>query len=161
MTDNVNVPNINNIILSGRLTSDSEIRYLNDNTSVLNFRIASTRRYQDKQGEWKEDTLFINIDKWGSSFNERLSERLKTGVPVIVQGSLRLNTWEDKNTGQKRSTYQIRAFRVHILVKNTENQYRDNEPGSGNINNQIDKIDKEFNEIADNENIGGDDDIPF
>ncbi len=158
MTEKISVPNINNVTISGRLTKDSEIRYTNSNASILTFRLASSRRYQGSDGEWKEDTLYINIINWGKDYNEKLKDRLKTGTPVIIEGMLQLNTWEDRNTGEKRSSFQIRAYRIHILVRNTDYEYS---RSSSSINETINEIDKEFDEIADNENIGGNDDIPF
>ncbi len=158
MNEKVSVPSINNITVSGRLTKDSELRYTNSNDSILSFRIASSKRYKGSDGEWKENTLFVNVIHWGKDYNEKLKERLKTGSPVIIEGSLQLNTWEDKSTGEKRSNYQIKAFRIHVLIRNSDNEFTKSD---SSIDNTIDEIDKEFEQIADNENIGGNDDIPF
>ncbi len=156
MAERVNVPSVNRILISGRITRDSELRFTPDNTAILSFSIAYSRRYKSRDGEWKENTSFFDINYWGR-FAENIAPRLKTGVPVFVEGSLEQSVWEDRNSGEKRSKIRIRADRVHVLVRDVD----DVASGTRNLDKTINDMDKEFDEIIDNENSGGDDGIPF
>ncbi len=111
---NFRLPNLNMVVLSGRLVADAELNYLPSGKGVLNFRLASTRRYL-VNNEWKEEPLFINCVYIGQRV-ESLKDLLLKGKPVIVEGRLRYREWEDNN-GNKRSTYEIVAYRVHYLER--------------------------------------------
>ncbi len=108
------MPSINTVMLSGRLTQDPELRYTGSGRPVVRLRIAHTRRYRDQQNDWQEDTLFIDVSAWGE-LAERCHDRLVKGSPVLIEGQLRQRSWEQE--GQKRTTYEVRAFRVHFLEK--------------------------------------------
>jgi single-strand DNA-binding protein len=110
------IPNVNFIVISGRATADSILSYTESGTAYLRFSIASNRRYKDKSGEWKEDTTFVNVTVWGNQA-ERLSERLKKGVPVLVEGNL--SSYTREADGFKRTEVRINAFRVQVLLKST------------------------------------------
>ena len=71
-------------------------------------------RYRDKSGEQKEETLFINATCWGKTA-EYVRDHFKKGRPVLIEGRLKLNEWDDKTSGQKRSTIEITAERVQAL----------------------------------------------
>ncbi len=160
MTEKINVPSINKVIISGRLVGDSDLRYTQDNNSVLTFTIASNKRYKNKNNEWKDNTIFLKIVNWNWN-NENLNKRLKKGVPVIIEGSISINKWQDK-TGKDRYDFQIRADRIHVLVRNVDSDYESTSSVTyDNIEDKADEMDKDFNNIIDNENNGGTDDIPF
>jgi single-strand DNA-binding protein len=110
------VPNINFVVISGRATADSILSYTEAGAAYLRFRIASNRNYRDKNGEWKEETTFTGITLWGNQA-ERLSERIKKGVPVVVEG--RLSSYTREVDGFKRTEVSINAFRVQVLLKST------------------------------------------
>jgi len=61
MAEKINLPNLNRIIIAGRVTKDAEKRYTSDNTGVIGFRLASSKRFKDKSGEWKDNPLFISV----------------------------------------------------------------------------------------------------
>ncbi len=82
--------------------------------AVCEMGLAVDRRYKSKDGEQKNDTLFINVKSWDKSA-EYCGQYLKKGRPILVEGELRGEEWEDKNTGQKRTTIKVNATRVHIL----------------------------------------------
>jgi single-strand DNA-binding protein len=102
---------INKVMVTGRLTRDPETRYVSSGTAVANFSVAVNRRYLDnKSNEWKEETLFLDVEAWGK-MAERIAESLKKGTPVYVEGRLRSDTWENRE-GQKQTRLRIVAERV-------------------------------------------------
>ncbi len=109
------VPNINSVILSGRLTQDPELRYTPSGRAVARLRLAVSRPYRSQSGEWTEDTLYIDVSVWGD-LGERCSQRLYKGSPVVVEGRLRSRSWETE-AGQKRTAVEVVAFRVQFLEK--------------------------------------------
>ena len=108
------MPDLNKVLLAGRLTRDPELRYLPSGSAVCNMGLAVSRRYRTKEGEQREETMFINVETWNKSA-EYCGENLKKGRPVLVEGSLKSDEWEDKTTGQKRTAIKVNAVRVNIL----------------------------------------------
>ncbi len=110
------LPNINFIILSGRLVSDAELRNTSDGRNFIKFRMASDTPYRSGD-EWKTSTVFIDVlySIGRNDLNESFKERLQKGTPVVVEGRLRFREWESE--GIKRSTYEIRAYRVQVLER--------------------------------------------
>jgi single-strand DNA-binding protein len=119
------IPNINYLVISGRATADSILSYTESGAAYLRFRIASNRNYRDKSGEWKEETTFTGITLWGNQA-ERLSERIKKGSPVVVEG--RLSSYTRETDGFKRTEVSVNAFRVQELTK-SGTSYSENQPG--------------------------------
>jgi len=117
------IPNINSVLITGRATADSILSYTESGSAYLKFRIASNRNYRDKSGEWKEETTFAGVTLWGNQA-ERLSERIKKGAPVMVEG--RLSSYTREVDGFKRTEVSINAFRVQVLLKSTT-PYPENE----------------------------------
>jgi single-strand DNA-binding protein len=99
---------LNRVIITGNLTADPEVKYLPSGTAVAKVRVAVNNNYKDKSGEWKEETCFVDVDVWGARA-ERINETCKKGSKVLIDGSLREDTWEDRE-GNKRSKIKIRAF---------------------------------------------------
>jgi single-strand DNA-binding protein len=106
---------LNYIVLLGRVTLDPDLRYTPSGAAVLGFRIAVNRRYKDKSGEWKEDTSYFPVNIWGQAA-ERLSEQMKRGSAVLVEGQLRSRDWETK-AGEKRTSIEIWSSRTQVLDK--------------------------------------------
>lgn len=159
MSEKIVVPSLNKIIIAGRLVRDAEKRFTSDNTGVISFRLVSSRKYKDKSGEWKENALFINVSYF-ERFSDGMERRLKQGTPVIVDGSLELNTYEDKKTHEKISRHQIKATKVYVISREVGEE---GEPATkySDSNQIIDEVDKDFESIEENENTGGSDGIPF
>jgi len=109
------MPNVNYIIISGHLTMDPELRYTSEGTPLLQLQFAHNRRYKDRSGNWQEKSSFFRAVLWGLQV-ERLSNVLKKGSPVLVEGSLESRSWLDKDEN-KRTTIEIRARRVQSLEK--------------------------------------------
>lgn len=105
------VPDLNKVLIAGRLTRDPELRYTQSNLPYCKLGLANTRFYKTKDGNRNEETLFVDVAVWGP-MAEWIGEKLKKGRAVLVEGRLLSNDWEDKETGQKRSKLEIRADRV-------------------------------------------------
>ncbi|MBX7244902.1 MAG: single-stranded DNA-binding protein [Candidatus Sumerlaeaceae bacterium] len=100
---------INKVMVTGRLTRDPETKYLPSGAAVTTLSVAVNRRFQDKNGEWRDETTFIDVETWGKTA-ERAAETLRKGRPVYVDGRLKQDTWE--KDGQKQSKIRIVAERV-------------------------------------------------
>ena len=107
------VPDINKVFLAGRLTSDPELRYLPSGVAVCQLRLAASRFYRTRDGEKKEDVLFINVSTWDKQA-EFCNDKLRKGRPIYVEGRLTSNEWEDR-AGQKRVSIEVRADRIQQL----------------------------------------------
>lgn len=92
----------NKVILLGNLTRDPELRYTPKGTAVARLGLAVNRSYKTDSGETKEETTFIDVDAWGKQA-ELISQYLRKGNPLFVEGRLKLDQWDDKQTGQKKS----------------------------------------------------------
>lgn len=100
--------NFNKVYLMGNLTRDPELRYTPKGQAVVKLGLAVNRRYTTESGETREEVTFVDIDAWGKQA-EVISQYCKKGKPLFVEGRLKLDQWDDKTTGQKRS-----ALRVHL-----------------------------------------------
>lgn len=108
------VPDLNKVLIAGRLTHDPDLKYISSGRAVCRIRIANSRFYRSKEGERKEDSTFIDVSMWDKQA-EWVGEKLKKGRPVLVEGRLKSDMWDDKTTGQKRSKIEIVAIRVTPL----------------------------------------------
>lgn len=109
------VPELNQVLVAGRLTRDPELRFTQKQQGFCSFGIAANRRYKDQAtGEWKDLTTFLSITVWGPQA-ERCKEKLSKGSPVLVEGSLVSSDYTDK-TGAKRKDLKINARRVQFLA---------------------------------------------
>jgi single-strand DNA-binding protein len=100
------MPSFNKVILAGNLTRDPELRYTPKGTAVARIGIAVNRQWRDESGQQKEEVTFIDVDAWGKQA-ETISQYLKKGRPILIEGRLKLDSWDDKQTNQKR--YQLRV----------------------------------------------------
>ena len=107
------MPDVNKVLLAGRLPRDPELRYLPSGMALCKLGLAVSRFYKSKDGEKREETMFINVTAWGKTA-EFTNEYLRKGRPVFVEGQLRMNEFEDK-TGQKRTVIEVNAERVQQL----------------------------------------------
>ena len=101
---------LNKVFLQGNLTEDAELR-ATQNSSVLKMRVAVNERYKTGDGDWKEKVEFINVDLWGKR-GEALSEYLKKGSSVLIEGSITTDSWDDKDSGKKRYSTSVRAHNI-------------------------------------------------
>jgi single-strand DNA-binding protein len=91
----------NKVFLIGRLTRDPQLRYTPGGAPVADLGLATSRTYNTKDGERREDTLFIDVTVWNRQA-ENCCQYLAKGRMVHVEGYLKMETWEDRNTGEKR-----------------------------------------------------------
>ena len=94
--------NFNKVILAGNLTRDPELRYTPKGMAIAKITVAINRSWKSETGEPKEEVTFVDIDAFGKQA-ETIGQYLKKGRPILVEGRLRLDQWDDKQTGQKRS----------------------------------------------------------
>lgn len=100
------MPALNKVMLMGNLTRDPEIRVTPKGTSICQFSLAINREYKTESGEKREDVLFVDIEAWGKQ-GETVAKYCTKGRPLYVEGRLRLDQWEDKNTKEKRSRMKV------------------------------------------------------
>jgi len=99
----------NKVILMGNLTRDPEVRFTAGNMAICKFGIAVNRRFKDgASGEWKEEPTFVDVTIFGARA-EPFAKYHSKGKPCFIEGELRLDTWEDKNGGGKRSKLYVVA----------------------------------------------------
>jgi single-strand DNA-binding protein len=108
------MPNLNKVMLMGNLTRDPEIKYTPKGTAIANFGIAVNRNYSTEGGEKREEVTFIDIEAFGRTA-EIIGEYFKKGRPIYVEGRLKLDTWDDKQTGQKKSKLRVVADSFEFL----------------------------------------------
>ena len=96
----------NKVILMGNLTRDPETRYTQSGTAIVKFALAVNRRFQDSDGNWKDEATFIDITMFGKR-GEAFARFHSKGKPAFIEGSLRLDQWEDRESGAKRSKLYV------------------------------------------------------
>ncbi len=106
--------NLNKVMLIGNLTRDPEIKYTPKGTAVCDAGLAINRVYNTEGGERREETTFIDVTFWGRTA-EVVSQYTKKGSPLFVEGRLQLDSWEDKQSGQKRSKLRVVGEGIQLL----------------------------------------------
>ncbi|HCX89368.1 MAG: single-stranded DNA-binding protein [Deltaproteobacteria bacterium CG12_big_fil_rev_8_21_14_0_65_43_10] len=104
---------VNKVILIGRLGADPEVRYTSDGTAVATFRIATTKKWSNQQGEKEEKTEWHRIVAW-RRLGEICGEYLSKGKQVYIEGELQTRSWEDKE-GNKRWATEVVASNMQML----------------------------------------------
>src|SRR5213592_2877370 len=104
----------NKVILLGNLTRDPEVRYTPKGSAVCDLGIAVNRVYTTDSGEKREEATFVDVTFWGRTA-EVAGEYLKKGRPVFIEGRLQLDSWEDKQSGQKRSKLRVVAEGMQLI----------------------------------------------
>jgi single-strand DNA-binding protein len=104
---------LNKVFLIGRLVQDPELRYTPNGAAVSDLRVVTSRTWTSKDGEKREDTLFIDVTVWNRQA-EACCQYLKKGKQVHIEGYLKLENWES-NTGEKRSKIKVEGERVQFL----------------------------------------------
>ena len=107
---------VNKVILVGRLGKDPEIRSIPSGTSVAKFSLATDERFTDKAGEKQERTEWHNVVVWGK-LAEICGQYLRKGKLVYIEGSIRTDSWDDKESGQKKYRTEIIANTMQMLDK--------------------------------------------
>jgi single-strand DNA-binding protein len=119
--------NLNRVLLIGNLTRDPEVRYTPKGTAVSDIGLAVNRIYSGEEGERKEETTFVDVTLWGRQA-EIAGQYLKKGRPVFIEGRLQLDTWDDKQTGQKRSRLRVVGEHLQLLGSRPEGEGSSSSP---------------------------------
>jgi|SRR5215471_452001 single-strand DNA-binding protein len=106
--------NLNKVLLLGNVTRDPEVRYTPKGSAVCDLGIAVNRAYTTDSGEKREEVTFVDVTLWGRTA-EVASEYLKKGRPVFIEGRLQMDSWDDKQTGQKRTRLRVVAENMQLL----------------------------------------------
>ena len=104
----------NKVLLLGNCTRDPEVRYTPKGTAVAELGLAVNRVFTSESGEKREETTFVDVTFWGRQA-EIVGEYLKKGRPVFIEGRLQMDTWDDKQTGAKRSKLKVVAEGMQLL----------------------------------------------
>src|ERR1700735_5287273 len=113
--------NLNRVLLIGNLTRDPELRYTPKGTAVTEIGLAVNRIFSGEDGEKKEETTFVDVTLWARQA-EIAGQYLKKGRPVFIEGRLQLDSWDDKQTGQKRSKLRVVAENIQLLGSRQEGE---------------------------------------
>ncbi|HEY8504015.1 MAG TPA: single-stranded DNA-binding protein [Gemmataceae bacterium] len=165
--------NFNKVILIGRLTRDPEVRTFASGGKVAKFGFAVTNRRKNTQtGQWEDEPMFIDVEVYNRGEFGRsadlVEERLRKGSQICLEGRLHLDTWDDKQTGQKRSKHKIVADNFQFLDPRTDGEpgaarptARAASPAAGRSNGAYEGGYDSGDADEPMEHSGGDDDIPF
>jgi len=104
----------NKVILMGNLTRDPELRYTSNGKAIAKIGLAVNRAWTSESGEKKEEVTFVDVDTFGRTA-ENVGQYMRKGSPILIEGRLRLDQWDDKQTGQKRSKLGVVAETVQFL----------------------------------------------
>lgn len=106
----------NKVILMGNLTRDVELKYTSSQTAVTEVTLAVNDRRRGQDGQWQDETTFVDVTLWGRTA-EVADQYLGKGSGVMIEGRLRLDQWEDKQTGQRRSRLRVTGERMQMLPR--------------------------------------------
>ena len=104
----------NKVILMGNLTRDPELRYTPKGTAIAKIGLAVNRVWTTETGEKKEEVTFVDVDIFGRTA-ENVGQYMRKGRPIMIEGRLKLDQWDDKQTGQKKSKLGVVAETVQFL----------------------------------------------
>jgi len=97
---------VNRVILIGNLTRDPQLKYLPSQTAVVEFGLATNRKFKGANGEDREDVCFVDCSAFGRTA-EVINQYCQKGRPIFIEGRLKFDTWEDKQGGGKRSKLSV------------------------------------------------------
>lgn len=100
------MPSLNKVLLMGNLTRDPELRVTPKGTPICQFSLAINRQFKMESGESREEVIYVDVEAWGKQ-GETIAKYCTKGRPLYVEGRLRLDQWEDKNTKEKRSRMKV------------------------------------------------------
>ncbi len=106
--------NFNRVVLVGNLTRDPQLRYLPSQMPVVDFGLAINHRWKTPQGEEREDVCFIDCSAFGKPA-EIINQYCQKGRPLLIEGRLKYETWEDKQGGGKRSKHKVIVENFQLL----------------------------------------------
>jgi single-strand DNA-binding protein len=138
----------NRVIIAGNLTRDPEYKQLASGQPVCRLGIASNRQFKNRQsGDMVQEVCFIDVDVWGPQA-ESCRQYLRKGSPVLIEGRLKFDSWEDDN-GQKRSKHTIVADRVIFLGAQQQDAALDEDMSRAQGNQPLDPSNQVEKELMD------------
>ena len=146
--------NVNKVILVGNLTRDVELKFTPKGTQVAVGSLAINRSYKTDQGEKREETTYVDVEFWGR-VAEIVAEYVKKGNPLYVEGRLKQESWEDKETGKKRARLKVVAENIQLLgsrakpfaksfAKSTESESASESEESGPVSRPLGPVDDDI-----------------
>ena len=111
------MPNINTVVIGGHLGRDPERE---SDAHPAKFSVAVTETWKDGNDEKQERTNWIQVVAWNGNADVAM-QRLKSGDPVVIEGSFRSSEWEDAETKKKRSKVEVVASRIHLIPRRSTN----------------------------------------
>ena len=120
----------NRVVLMGNITSEIDLRYTQSETAVCDVSLAVNDRRKNQAGEWVEETTFVDVTLWGRTA-EVAAEYLGKGSPILIEGRLKLDTWE--TDGQKRSKLKVVGERMQMLGSNKKSAKPANADDNGEV----------------------------
>ncbi|MCH7818683.1 MAG: single-stranded DNA-binding protein [Candidatus Marinimicrobia bacterium] len=111
------MPDLNTVIIAGNLTNDPTFGETGDKTPVVNFHLASNRRFRDNKGQVKEDVCFVGVVAW-DSLARSCKGKLVKGSSVVISGELQSRKWKSED-GHNRTIVEIKARKIQFLDKFT------------------------------------------
>ncbi|MFT5284100.1 MAG: single-strand DNA-binding protein [Planctomycetota bacterium] len=147
----------NRVILMGNLTRDPEVRFTNSGMAVCNVSLAVNRRVKEQNSEtWREEVTFVDVTIFGKR-GEAFAKFHTKGKPAFVEGELRLDSWEDKNGGGKRSKLYVVGNNWEFVGGGREGAGGGDAPGGGDAGG----YDQQQPSYSSSAPSGGEMDAPF
>jgi single-strand DNA-binding protein len=107
------MPDINNILIAGNITSEPTFRKTSNGTPVTNFYIVSNRKFRDNNGQWRENLCYVGVVAW-YKLAEVCYESLQRGSAVLIDGELQSRPWRNED-GSSRNVIEVKARRIQFL----------------------------------------------
>lgn len=152
----------NKVILIGNLTKDPEVRYIPSGTAVADLSLAVNESYKNKAGEQVDSTCFVDVIAWARQA-EICGEYLSKGSPILVEGRLQLDKWQNKE-GETRSKLRVRAERIQFLSGPKNAEYKDGgqgKPGRKASPGAAERDEAPPSNEPDLSDMGDEDNLPF
>ena len=152
--------NLNKVMLIGNLTRDPELRYTPKGTAVADIGLAINRIWNNDQGQRQEETTFVDVTLWGRQA-ELAEKYLGKGRGVYIEGRLQLDTWDDKETGKKRSKLKVVGENLQFLPDGKAGSGGSNGGSSSRPQSQDSNPSNGGDSSASSDDFQEEDDIPF
>lgn len=152
--------NVNKVIIIGNLTRDPEVKFTPKGSAVADIGLAINRKYTLDNGEKREETTFVDVELWGR-LAEIAGEYAKKGNPIYVEGRLRMDTWDDKTSGQKRSRMKVVGENIQLLGGRPSGGGGGEEEGGGHHESRPQRTSRPAPAQQPPRSSEPDDDIPF
>jgi len=112
------MPDINNILIAGSITSEPTFRKTSNGTPVTNFYIVSNRKFRDNTGQWRENLCYVGVVAW-YKLAEVCYETLQRGSSVLIDGELQSRPWRNED-GSSRNVIEVKARRIQFLDRKSQ-----------------------------------------